>query len=295
MAFVTKEKLFSLEWFKVYSLIVLGTFLTAVGYVYFIAPHKIVPGGMYGIAIVLHHTYGTPVGLVALGFNIIVTLIGIKVLGPRFGIKSVTAFLLSAVFTDLLSYLSGNVAILPDDILMSSIVGAVLIGAGVGFLFKARATAGGSDLVAMMFAKWTKQPVGTMMLAVDSSIVIIGLVAFGDWKIPLYSWIAIFVLVKSVDMVLSGLAVQRAMFIISDKYMEIAKVIKNDLNRGGTLFEAKGIFSNQSRPVLYTVVSRREAEILKSHISIIDPAAFITITEATEILGKGFKELNEEE
>ena len=108
MAFLQKEKVFSKRWLKHYSLIIVGAFILAAGFVLFITPYKIVPGGVYGISIVLHHLFGTPVGLVALAFDIPLTIIGIKVLGPRFGMKTVVGFVLTAVFVDGLTYFYGT-------------------------------------------------------------------------------------------------------------------------------------------------------------------------------------------
>jgi len=127
MAFIVKEKLFSRKWFIAYCLIVVGAFIMASGFVLFITPYKIVPGGVYGISIVLHHLLGTPVGLIALVFDIPLTLIGIKVLGPRFGIKTVVGFVLTAFFVDSLTYLYGDQPLVQDDALLSSIFGGVFI------------------------------------------------------------------------------------------------------------------------------------------------------------------------
>ena len=103
MAFIQKDKLFSWKWIKNYSLILIGAFIMASGFVLFITPYKIVPGGVYGISIVLHYVFGTPVGLTALFFDVPLTLIGIKVLGPRFGMKTVVGFLSTAIFMDTLT------------------------------------------------------------------------------------------------------------------------------------------------------------------------------------------------
>ena len=118
MAFITKEKLFSKKWFIAYSLIVVGTFIMAAGFVFFITPYKIVPGGVYGISIVLHHMFGTPVGLVALAFDIPLTILGVRILGPRFGIKTVVGFVLTAVFVDLLTWIYGESPLVEGDPLL---------------------------------------------------------------------------------------------------------------------------------------------------------------------------------
>ncbi|MHC1778264.1 MAG: YitT family protein [Lentimicrobium sp.] len=293
MAFLQKEKLFTRKWFISYTLIVLGTFLVSVGYVYFIIPYKIVPGGIYGISIVLHYLFGLPVGLTALAFNIPLTIIGTRVLGPRFGAKTVAGFILTSVFVDLLSFYSGLKPLVDSDPLLSSIFGGVLIGAGVGLIFKSKATSGGSDVIAMIIARYTRLPLGQLMMGVDSVIVLVGFVAFGDWRIPLYSWITIFVMGKVIDAVLSGISYEKTILIVSDQHEAIRDKIIKDLNRGGTFLNGEGMYNGSSKKVIFTVVNRRELAMLEEFINKIDPKAFLTVMDANEILGQGFKSLKD--
>ncbi len=301
MTLLQKEKIFSLEWFKVYSLITIGSFILAVGFVYFISPHKIVPGGVYGIAIVVHYLTkgffsfwpdGIPIGLFGLVLNIPLTIAGIKILGPRFGIKTVVGFVLSSVFMDMITYLreDGEAPLVPD-ILLSCVFGGVLIGFGLGLIFKSRATSGGSDIIAMIIAKYTGLQLGQLMIYVDSVIVLLGLAAFQDWQIPLYSWVVIYITGKAIDITLEGIDYNKALFIISDKHEEIKQKILVDLERGGTYLQGKGMFTGDEKQIIYTVVSRREVAILEQFISQIDPHAFITIMDTREILGEGFQSL----
>jgi len=293
MAFISKEKLFSAKWFKAYSLILIGAFIMASGFVLFITPHNIVPGGVYGISIVIHHFTGFPIGMMALVFDIPLTIIGIRVLGPRFGVKTVVGFVLTAVFVDSLTYFWGVQALVPDDILLSSIFGGVFIGLGLGLIFKSKATSGGSDIVAMIIAKYTKMPLGQLMIYVDSTIVIAGLFAFHDWKIPLYSLIVIYIAGRVVDLVLQGVSYDKTLFIISDKHAEIRDKIINDLNRGGTFLKGEGMYNGEEKSIIYTILNRRELAILQDFINKIDPDAFLTVINANEILGKGFKSLRD--
>lgn len=293
MAFLQKDKIFSKRWLLHYSLILVGSFILASGFVLFITPYKIVPGGVYGISIVLHHLFGTPVGLVALAFDIPLTIIGIKVLGPRFGIKTVVGFVLTAVFVDSLTYFYGTEPLVEGDPLLSSIFGGLFVGLGLGLIFKSRATSGGSDIIAMIISKYTKLPVGQLMIAVDSAIVVVGLFAFQDWKIPLYSLIVIFITGKVIDVVLEGANYDKVLLIVSDKTQEIRDKIINDLNRGGTLLNGQGLYSNVERKIVFTVVNRRETVMLQDYINKIDPGAFVTVINANEILGNGFKSLKE--
>ena len=271
----------------------IGSFILASGFVLFITPYKIVPGGVYGISIMLHHIFGTPVGFVALLFDIPLTIIGIKILGPRFGIKTVVSFVLTAVFVDGLTYLYGTEPLVKDDALLSSIFGGLFIGVGLGLIFKSRATSGGSDIVAMIISKYTKLPVGQLMIAVDSAIVLIGLLVFQDWKIPLYSLIVIFITGKVIDTILEGMNYDKVLLIVSDKTEEIRDKIINDLNRGGTLLNGEGLYNNYERQIVFTVVNRRETVMLQDYINTIDPNAFVTVLNANEILGNGFKSLKE--
>ncbi len=293
MAFIQKDKIFSLRWIKNYSMILIGAFIMASGFVLFITPYKIVPGGVYGISIVLHYILGTPVGMMALAFDIPLTLIGIKILGPRFGIKTVVGFLATAIFMDTLTYFYGAEPLVVGDALLSSIFGGLFIGVGLGLIFKAKATSGGSDIVAMIIGKYTKMPIGQLIIIVDSAIVLVGLIAFDDWKIPLYSLIVIFITGKVVDVILEGMSYDKVLFIISDKSQEIKDKIVNDLNRGGTFLSGKGMYKEDDKSIIFTVVSRREMSMLREFINQIDPNAFVTAINSNEILGNGFKSLND--
>ncbi|MDX9880739.1 MAG: YitT family protein [Prolixibacteraceae bacterium] len=301
MAFIQNDKLFSLKWFKSYSLIVIGSFILAVGFVYFISPHRIVPGGVYGIAIVVHYLSqgwfsfwpeGIPIGLFGLVLNIPLTIAGIKILGPRFGVKTVVGFVLSSVFMDGITYFRevGD-APLVNDILLSCVFGGVLIGFGLGLIFKSRATSGGSDIIAMIIAKYSGLQLGQLMIYVDSAIVLLGLAAFHDWQIPLYSWVVIYITGKAIDMTLEGGNYHKALFIISNKHQEIRDKILVELERGGTYLKGEGMYTGEEKQIIYTIVSRREVAILEEYISKIDPDAFITVMETNEILGEGFQSL----
>ncbi len=302
MSYVSKEKLFTKEWFKVWSLITIGAFILASGFVFFIDPHRIAPGGVYGIGIIVHYLTkgvfswapaGFPIGTVGLILNIPLTIIGIKLLGPRFGVKTVIGFVLTSVFIDAQHYLFGYEPLV-DDVLLSSIFGGVLVGFGLGLIFKSKATSGGSDIIAMIIAKYTRLPLGQLMIYVDSAIVLIALAAFQDWKIPLYSWIVIYITGKVIDMTIQGVSYDKTLFIISDKYDEIREKLIVDLDRGGTLINGVGMYKGQEKKIIFTNVSRREVHMLRDYIEQIDPRAFITVIDANEILGNGFKPIKEE-
>jgi uncharacterized membrane-anchored protein YitT (DUF2179 family) len=294
------EKKFSRKWFLEYTLILTGAFIMSVGFVYFITPYKFVPGGVYGIAIVVHYVTkglcvitpnGLPIGLMGLALDIPLTIIGTKILGPKFGVKTVVGFVAVSQFILLLTYFQGDKALVEGDPLLSAIFGGVLLGVGIGLMFRSKATSGGSDIIAMIFAKYTRLPIGQLMIYVDSVIVLIGLAVFRDWRIPLYSWLVIFITGKVIDTVIEGLNYEKTLFIVSDKHGEIRDVIINDLNRSGTFIQGQGMFKGTEKKIIFTVVSRKELALLKDFVHEVDPYAFLTVINANEILGEGFKPL----
>ncbi len=301
MGIITKEKFLSKDWIIAYSFILVGTFIMALGFVFFINPYKFAPGGVYGIAIVLHHLtksfvdaylpHGLPIGLTALSMDIPLTIIGSKILGPRFGVKTVVGFVSTAVFVDTLQNIWGDKPLVQNDPLLSAIFGGVLVGIGLGLVFRSRATSGGTDIIASILEKYTKLPIGQLLMYVDTSIAMLTLFAFHDWSIPLYSIIIIFITGRVIDVTIEGFDYNKAVFIISDQHEKLREIILQRIDRGGTIIPARGMYYNREKKIIFTVIGRREVEVLKSQISKVDPDAFVTIVEAKEILGKGFKSL----
>lgn len=303
-----KEKPFTKEWFKTYALLIGGAFVLAFGYSCFMAPYKIVPGGIYGITIVLQHMWGFPIGMAALCFNLPLSLIGMRLLGPQFGVKTFICFILVAVFSDtipwMLTLLSGEPmptdprAILDplrlgDDLLLASIFGGAVMGVGVGMILKTRASSGGTDVLSAILHKYTHLPLGQLQMIVDSCIVIFGFIMFKDWKVPMYSWMTIFLMGKTIDMILQGFSNEKTFFIVSDKIEEVRQFILSTVHRGGSIIPIEGMYNRTRKEMIMTVVSRREMTMLQQAIYKIDPHAFITIIDAKEILGQGFKKLDE--
>lgn len=183
--------------------------------------------------------------------------------------------------------------------MLNTIVAGVFYGISIGFIFKSRATSGGSDIIAMILAKYTKLSLGKLVMIVDGIIVLFTLVqptetgAIG-WEFAIYSLIIIYIEGKIIDMVVSGANYHKTVMIISDQYESISSKIKNDLKRGATIFTGIGSFSGEEKKMVYSVMSRRELEILKMHVKEVDPTAFVNVTEANEIIGEGFKSLNED-
>ncbi|MDR2556359.1 MAG: YitT family protein, partial [Bacteroidales bacterium] len=220
-------------------------------------------------------------------------------LGSTYGPKTVVTFVATALFTDFFTFLySGGVTggaekqLVAGDTLLASIYGGVLVGVGVAFIFKARATSAGTDVLARITGKLYGRQVGTLIIIIDSCIVFLGLVAFRSWEVPLYSWITIFVYGRVVDAIMDGGRTEKAIIIISEKPSEISDAILHTLGRGGTFLNGSGMYSGASKKIIYTVVHRPQIETLKAVVLQIDPGAFISVLPAYEILGKGFNAEN---
>lgn len=303
MAFSVIDKTFSKVWFRNYAFIVAGALLMASGYVFFITPNKIIPGGIIGLSIIIHYVTegmfswapsGLPVGALALMMNIPLVWIGIRVLGPRYGIKTILGFVLVAVFIDGLTLLWGNEPLVKNDMLLSTIYGGALVGLGLGLIFKSKASSGGTDILAMILAKYTQVQPGRLLIYLDSVVVMIGLAVFRDWEIPLYALIAIFIVGRVIDTTLQGPSIQKSLFIITEKYEEVRSKIINDLKRGGTAVHASGMYHGDDKKMIFVNVTRREMAILEDYIRQIDPDAFLTVINASEIIGKGFKSIKDQ-
>ncbi len=286
------DKLYSFRWFRSYLLIIFGSMIMSAGFAFFADPFKIVPGGVYGTAIVIHHIFGLPTGTVGLIINIPLFLLGIWILGPRFGTKTFVGTILTSVFIDFFNSLDYGCPI--DDIMLASIVSGVLIGAGLALIFKSKATTGGSDIIAQIANKYTKLPIGQLLIAIDSVIVFIGVAAFKDLSLALYAFITIFITGKVLDGILLGGSHRKAVFIISDENEKIREFILKRLNRGGTFFNGQGMYHGNEKRIIYTAVSRRELAALMDFVNDVDKNAFMSVFDTNQVYGKGFLTLEED-
>jgi uncharacterized membrane-anchored protein YitT (DUF2179 family) len=296
---VFKDKTFSKEWFKSYLLIIEGALIAAAGYNFFLIPHKIIPGGIFGIGTVLFHLFGLPAGVVAIVLNIPLLIIGIKILGPRFGAKTIVGMVLLSAFNDGMNLIWPNIK-LSEDILVSCIIGGFLVGTGIALIFKAKATTGGTDIIGQIFHKKWKIPTGQVLLYANGLIVLVGAAGLyfahpetDFFRIVIYAIVANFTSSKTIDIALDGTSFYKGIFIISDHYEEIKEKLITDVKRGGTLIPAIGMFQDKEKKIIFTTVSRRETAYIKEYIKKIDPQAFFVIFQTNEVYGTGFYPVEE--
>jgi uncharacterized membrane-anchored protein YitT (DUF2179 family) len=294
------EKLFSRRWFRSWLSITVGCLLVAAAFVLFITPYRIVPGGVYGIGVVLHSLFpGVAVGTFGLMFDVPLLLIAFGLFGRRFGAKTIVASLLTPLLMNVLTALIGEDPAtmlgghidLRGDVLLSALFGGVLCGVGLGLILRSYATSGGTDIVAMIMHRYTRLPIARCLLIVDSCVVVVGLIVLGDWLIPLYSLVTIYVTTQVMDYVLDGGGSNKLLFILSDQYESIRELILGRLERGGTYIHSTGMYTMRDRKMIFVVINRRELPEVQDYIKQIDPCAFMVVMNAHEIYGEGFKSL----
>ncbi|MBQ6605168.1 MAG: YitT family protein [Tidjanibacter sp.] len=291
-------------WFS-WVLVTIGAFILAMGFVLFTNPYKIIPGGVYGLGRVLHHLIPSiQTGTFGLLFDVPLTITAILVFGRQFGAKTIYAALITPVFMNAMTSILGEnpadgISIIStqfnfsDNVFFAALCGGLLIGVGCGLILRAGATSGGTDIISMLIVKFAKTKFSSAMFLVESTIVIIGMIVLGDWKLPLYSLISIFVCARAIDYVLEGASYDKLLFIISDKKEELKQYILVDMERGGTYIKSSGMYTGNDKDMIFLVISRREIAAVKEKIRALDPMAFVVVVDAYETYGDGFKPFSE--
>lgn len=311
-------KNFGKEQIWAYFLLILGSFLFAVGDVMFVNPYLLAPGGTYGLSNVLNTVWPWKISYYAICMDIPLLLIGTWILGPRFGVKTVVSTILIFFFTWMIETLWGYNPVIHEGILASeegvhglvqiphsdlffrpdyflnTVVGGVIYGVAIGLIFKSGATSGGSDIISMILHKYTKISLGTLVMVVDSCITLTTLIAFKQIRLPIYSIILIVIESKIIDLIVDGIKSYKTAFIVTDKVEEVRSYILNDLKRGGTIFAGTGLYQGAERKMIYVTLERVDLVKLKSNLRRLDPASFVNVIESSEIMGLGFKALPEE-
>lgn len=279
-----------------YLRIVLGSFIMAVSLMLFLIPNKVNSGGVSGIATILYHIFDWPAGVTMLIINIPLFIIGVKVFGKKFGLKTLWGIVWISLFSDGLDKLL-HVPPITQNPLLATIYGGILLGAGLGIIMKGRGTTGGSDIIARILNKYVHLSLGTSFMVIDTFIILITGLVFKDVDLILYCLISLAVSSKVVDIIVEGVTSERALTIISEKWYEINKQIMESVNRGVTGFNSIGMYTNNEKKTLYCVISTRQIEQIRRIVKRVDPDAFVTITNVSILQGDGFRErttLNED-
>lgn len=290
------NKIFDKNTLKDYLLIIVGTVILALAINMFFEKQSLVTGGFTGLAIVVKHVTkdifgngkGIDLGVTNLVLNIPLLIMGISLKGKKFAGKT----LFSTLFLSLALFITKNVPAVTMDLLLSSVFGGIFAGVGLGLVFMAYSTTGGTDLAATIIQHYVKHySIAKIMLCLDSIIIILGIFMFGIER-AMFAIIAVFITAKVIDGILEGITFSKAAFIISDNYNEISKELMKQLDRGVTGLEGKGMYTDKEKKVLFCVVSKKEIVQLKELVKKIDKNAFVIVADVREVLGEGFKEYN---
>lgn len=281
-----------------------GIILAAIALNGFLIPNRIAAGGFSGLATVVYYLgqqagISIPVGMQTILANAILMIFVWRHGGVRYLAKTVYGIVGFAVAIDLFAPIIPNLA--PHDMMLASLAGGVLAGVGLGLVFRVGGNTGGTDALAQILVPRTSLGLGQLMLIIDAVIIAFAGIVFGiqegvvfGAEQALYAAISIAVTTWVIDLVIEGLSVEKAVWIISKDPGAMEHLITQDLGRGCTKIPATGVWTGMDRPILFVVLTRKELGPLKESIADIDPEALVVISDVNEAIGEGFKEIGVE-
>lgn len=263
----------------------LGALISALALDLFLAPNKIASGGATGLGTVLYNSAGIPISATVLSVNAVLFVFGAKNLGKTKALQTLTITIMMSVFIQLFSVLKP----VTDDMLLSAVFGGVLLGIGSGLTLVGGASTGGTDFLAMILNGIAKHiPVADFILIIDLLITLLSGVVFKDYRLLLYSLLALYINTRVIDKIIDGFRYAKLVYVVSNKSKEISKKILNELNMGVTALYGKGVYSQSEQIILLCAVRRNDFPKFRRVVEQTDNKAFIILTEANEVLGEGF-------
>lgn len=271
-------------------LIIIGTALMALSTNLFFAPSGMVPGGFTGLAMLLHRASanvianGLPLWLLNILLNLPLILLAVRIRGRQFLRRTLLATLLFSLWL----FLIPEFALSGDDLFLTAVIGGAVMGLGLGLVFYGKATTGGTDTLAALIQHAFPHFTAARILPVlDALIILLSFWIFG-LRVSLYAVIAVILGGRIADGMAGLFRNAYLAYIISESHEELSRLIMQRLNRGATLLDGTGVYTNADRPVLFCAVSRKQAVLLKELVYETDPRAFLVLTDASEIRGEGF-------
>ncbi|MBQ8198616.1 MAG: YitT family protein [Lachnospiraceae bacterium] len=273
---------------KKYITIFLGAIFYAAGIAFFLNPNDLAPGGVTGIAILLNRFVPIETGTLILLLNIPIILLGIWKFGWKFIVSTIYTLIMVSGLTNVMEYIGP----LTEDRMLAAIVGAVLVGTGIGIVFKAGSTTGGIDIIIKIIKqKFPHKKTGSLFLLFDSAVIIAAGIVFGNIEASIYASIATVVSMYTLDAVLYGKDGARLIYIISDHADALTESLLHEAGLGVTWLYGEGTFQNKEKKIIMCVADKKKAlqveEIVKEH----DPASFMIVSSASEIYGEGYKNI----
>ncbi len=273
-----------------YVFLIGGAIIQALSMRLFLVPAQLVSGGISGIGQIVNSFTGWPIGLMVFLGNIPLFLLGWRFLGgPRFALRTAISIALFSFFTDAFFWIIPGEGV-THDLVLNCLYGGVMLGVGLGLVYRGQGTSGGSDILGRILNYRFGISISQSYLLTDTLVVLAGGFAF-NWEKALYGLVVIYVSGLAAEMISEGSSVFRTALIISTKPDEVSSKILVDMERGVTVLKGTGAYTGADRPVLYVVISRAEVNQVKSLVQEVDPDAFMVISTAHEALGEGFKPL----
>lgn len=289
---IIKGGVFLKEKIREYVLITIGMTMVALGLYFFLMPEKLAIGGANGLAIVINNWIPLSIGSIMIIINIFLFVIGFLVVGTSFGFKTIYASIGTSVIVSLLEKIIPLQQPLVEDMILQLIFGVFISAIGVGIVFNQNASTGGTDVIAKIMNKFFGIELGKGVLISDFAITIMAGFAFGP-KLGMYSLLGVILNGIVIDWTIEGITLCKEVNIISECSNDIKEYIINNLERGATIYSAKGAYTGNEKDIVITVVDRRDFIKLKNYIRGIDKNAFITVSNVYEVLGDGFKNIEE--
>jgi len=263
-----------------------GSVILALGIVLFLAPNKIATGGTPGMAILLNYLIDLPIGSLMLLINLPLLLIGGRMLGKAFAIRSFAAIFLTSVLIDLSTEIL-RLQPLSHDTLLATLYGGIGIGIGVGLILRGNASAGGTTVIARLVASRSHYKPGQVILAFDIFIIVTSGFVFQDVERALWSMISIYATAKCIDMILTGTLSEKVVHIATSRVEVLSQAIIDRLGRQGTILTGTGLFEDEQKTLIFVTVEARRITLLRDIIRDNDPDAFMVVMDAAEMLGRG--------
>lgn len=280
---------------RTYAIIAFGLMVLAVAWTGFLLPHQISGSGVTGLGAIVFYATGIPMGYTFFGINIVLLIIALKMLGPRFGIKTIYGVVLSAIMLTVLQPLIPSAIV--QDKFMSAIIGGILCGAGLGIVFTQGGSTGGTDILALVITKYRNTSPGRIILLCDvviissSYVILTHLESAQRIETMVYGFVTMAIQAYTLDAILSGNKQSVQIFIISKHFEKVADEITSRMRRGVTVLDGTGWYSKETQKVIITTVRKHEATEVYRIIKSIDNTAFITVGNVMGVYGKGFEEL----
>ena len=274
---------------KIYPIltILLGAAIYAFGLTYFVVPNHLFEGGATGVTLITFYLFKIPVSLMNLLINIPLFILAWKIFGAKSLYSSLLGTLALSAWLAFFERIPLHIN-LEGDLLITALIAGILLGIGLGIIFNAGGTTGGTDILARILNKYTHISMGKLLFILDFCILMLILVIFKDLRLVTYTLLFDFIVSRVIDLIGEGGYAGKGFMIITKYPDQLAKAINDDLGRGVTFISGQGYYSREDLKIIYCIVGRNEIVKMKEMIHRIDPQAFITITEAHEILGEGF-------